>query len=72
MKNNWSTNEKDDFHVVHRLQLFQTINGKIKIKYGCRNGQETTEISHKKDIEVFGIDIMRTIDKEYESNKNPH
>ena len=52
---------------------FYTINGKVKIKYGCRNGQETTEISHEKDlIEVFGIDIMRAVDKEHESKINPH
>ena len=50
-----------------------TINGKVKIKYGCRNGQETTEISHEKDlIEVFVIDIMRAVDKEHESKINPH
>ena len=52
---------------------FYTINGKVKIKYGCRNGQETTEISHEKDlIEVFVIDIMRAVDKEHESKINPH
>ena len=52
---------------------FYTINGKVKIKYGCRNGQETTEISHEKDlIEVFGIDIMRAVDEEHESKINPH
>ena len=45
----------------------------MKNKYECRNGQDTTEKSHKKDlIKVFGIGIMRTIDKKYESNKNPH
>ena len=50
-----------------------TINGKVKIKYGCRNGQETTEISHEKDLtEVFGIDIMRAVDEEHESKINPH
>ena len=52
---------------------FYTINGKVKIKYGCRNGQETTEISHEKDLtEVFGIDIMRAVDEEHESKINPH
>ena len=43
------------------VDAFYTINGKVKIKFGCRNGQETTEISHKKDlIEVFGVDILIT------------
>ena len=52
---------------------FYTINGKVKIKYGCRNGQETTEISHEKDlIKIFGIDIMRAVDKEHKSKINPH
>ena len=52
---------------------FYIINGKVKIKYGCRNGQETTEISHEKDLtEVFGIDIMRAVDEEHESKINPH
>ena len=52
---------------------FYTINGKVKIKYGCRNGQETTEISHEKDLtEVFGIDIMRAVDEEHESKINSH
>ena len=55
------------------VDAFYTINGKVKIKYGCRNGQETTEISHEKDlIEVFGIDIMRAVDEEHESKINPH
>ena len=55
------------------VDAFYTINGKVKIKYGCRNGQETTEISHEKDlIEIFDIDIMRAIDEEHESNINPH
>ena len=55
------------------VNTFYTINGKVKIKYGCRNGQETTEISHEKDlIEVFVIDIMRAVDKEHESKINPH
>ena len=52
---------------------FYAINGKVKIRYGCRNGQETTEISHEKDLtEVFGIDIMRAVDEEHESKINPH
>ena len=43
------------------VDAFYTINEKVKIKFGCRNGQETTEISHKKDlIEVFGVDILIT------------
>ena len=51
------------------VNAFYTINGKVTIKYGCRNGQDTTEISHEKDLkEVFGADIMRTIDEEHESN----
>ena len=55
------------------VDAFYTINGKVKIKYGCRNGQETTEISHEKDLtEVFGIDIMRAVDEEHESKINPH
>ena len=55
------------------VDAFYTINGKVKIKYGCKNGQETTEISHEKDlIEVFGIDIMKAVDKEHESKINPH
>ena len=55
------------------VDAFYTINGKVKIKYGCRNGQETTEISHEKAlIEVFGIDIMRAVDEEHESKINPH
>ena len=55
------------------VNTFYTINGKVKIKYGCRNGQETTEISHEKDLtEVFGIDIMRAVDEEHESKINPH
>ena len=55
------------------VDAFYTINGKNKIKYGCRNGQETTQISHEKDlIEVFGIDIMRAVDEEHESKINPH
>ena len=55
------------------VDAFYTINGKVKIKYGCRNGQETTEISHEKDlIEVFGIGIMRAVDEEHESKINPH
>ena len=55
------------------VDSFYTVNGKVKIKYECRNGQETTEISHKKNlIEVFGVDIMRTIQEEHESNINPH
>ena len=46
------------------------MNGKVKIKYRCRYGQETTDISHEKDlIEVVGIDI---IDEEHESNINRH
>ena len=51
-----------------------TINGKVKIKYGCRNGQETTEISHEKDLieEVFSICIMRAVDEEHEGKINPH
>ena len=53
------------------VDAFYTINRKVKIKYGCRNGQETTETSHEKNlIEAFGIDIKRTIDEEYESNIN--
>ena len=53
--------------------VFYTMNGKVKIKYGCRNGQETTEISHEKDLtEVFGIDIMRAVDEEHESKINLH
>ena len=55
------------------MLMHYTINGKVKIKYGCRNGQETTEISHEKDLtEVFGIDIMRAVDEEHESKINPH
>ena len=55
------------------VDAFYTINRKVKIKYGCRNGQETTEKSHEKNlIKAFGIDIKRTIDEEYESNINPH
>ena len=55
------------------VDAFYTINGKVKIKYGCRNRQETTEISHEKDLtEVFGIDIMRAVDEEHESKINPH
>ena len=55
------------------VDAFYTINGKVEIKYGCRNRQETTEISHEKDlIEVFGKDIMRAVDKEHESKINPH
>ena len=55
------------------VDTFYTINGKVEINYGCRNGQETTEISHEKDlIEVFGKDIMRAVDKEHESKINPH
>ena len=51
------------------VDTFYTINGKVNIKYGCRNGQEITEISYEKDlIEVFGVDIMRAIDAEHESN----
>ena len=51
------------------VDTFYTINGKVNVKYGCRNGQETTEISYEKDlIEVFGVDIMRTIDADHESN----
>ena len=35
--------------------------------------QETTEISHEKDlIEVFGIDIMKAVEEEHESKINPH
>ena len=52
---------------------FYTIKGKVKIKYGCRNVQETTEISHEKHlIEVFGTDIMRAVDEEHGSKINPH
>ena len=55
------------------VDTFYTINGKVNIKYGCRNGQETTEISHEKDLmEVFDIDIMRAVDEEHESKINPH
>ena len=55
------------------VDAFYTNNGKVKIKYGCRNGLETTEISHEKELlEVFGIDIMRAVDEEYESKINPH
>ena len=55
------------------VDAFYTINGKVKIKYGCRNGQETTEISHEKDlIEVFSICIMRAVDEEHEGKINPH
>ena len=55
------------------VDAFYTINGKVEIKYGCRNRQETTEISHEKElIEVFGIDIMREVDEEHESKINPH
>ena len=55
------------------VDAIYTINGKVKIKYGCRNGQETTEISHEKDLtEVFGIGIMTTVDEEHESKINPH
>ena len=44
----------------------------FKIKYGCRNGQETTQISHEKDlIEVFGTDIMRAVYEGHESKINP-
>ena len=54
------------------VDAFYTINGKNKIKYGCRNGQETTQISHEKDlIEVFGIDIMRAVYEGHESKINP-
>ena len=61
-----STEEKN-------VDTFYTIYGKVKIKYGCRNGQETTEISHEKDlIEVFSIGIMRAVDEEHESKINPH
>ena len=49
------------------------MNGKVKIKYRCRYGQETTDISHEKDlIEVVRIDIIRAIDEEHESNINRH
>ena len=55
------------------VDAFYTINGKAKIKYGGRNGQETTEISHEKDLmEVFDIDIMRAVDEEHERKINPH
>ena len=55
------------------VDAFYTIKGKVKIKYGCRNGQETTDISHEKDlIEVFGTDIMRAVDEEHGSKINPH
>ena len=48
------------------VDAFYTINGKVKIKYECRNGKETTEISHENDlIEVFGLDIMRAVDGEH-------
>ena len=61
-----STEEKN-------VDTFYTIYGKVKIKYGCRNGQETTEISHEKDlIEVFSIGIMTAVDAEHESKINPH
>ena len=30
------------------IDAFYANNGKVKIKYGCRNGLETTEISHEK------------------------
>ena len=55
------------------VHAFYTISGKVKIKYGCRNGQKTTKISHEKDLtEAFGIDIMRAVDEEHESKINPH
>ena len=55
------------------VDAFYTINEKVKIKYECRNGKETTEISHENDlIEVFGLDIMRAVDGEHESKINPH
>ena len=39
-----------------------TISGKVKINYGCRNKQETTEINHKKDlIKVFCVDCMNIL-----------
>ena len=55
------------------VDTFYTIIGKVKIKYECRHEQETTEISHEKDlIEVFGIYIMRAVDEEHESKINSH
>ena len=55
------------------VNVIYIINGKVKIKYGCRNGEETTERSHEKDLtEVFGIDIMRAVDEEHKSKINPH
>ena len=55
------------------VDAFYTINGKVKIKYACRSRQETTAISHEKDlIEVFGIEIMRAVDEGHESKMNPH
>ena len=51
--------------------MHYTINRKGKINYGCRKEQETTEISHEKELMVvFDIDIMRKVDKDYESNIN--
>ena len=55
------------------VDAFYTINGKVKIKYGGRNGQETTEISHEKDlIKVSDIDITKSLGEEHENNVNPH
>ena len=55
------------------VDAFYTINGKVKIKYGGRNRQETTEISHEKDlIKVSDIDITKSLGEEHENNINPH
>ena len=55
------------------VDAFYTINGKVKIKYGGRNGQEITEISHEKDlIKVSDIDITKSLGEEHENNVNPH
>ena len=55
------------------VDAFYIINGKVKIKYGCRNGQETTKITQEKDlIEILGINIIRAVDEEDESKINSH
>ena len=78
-QNLWKISAKNVF--LGKLQgegrVFQgVLSGIVILKEnlsGCRNGSETTKISHENYlIEVLRIDIMRVIDEEYKSNINPY